>query len=52
MNKSLTDQLKESRQQYERDPFYAEDNERRMTEAQRRQRERGQYEFEPERNLD
>jgi hypothetical protein len=32
-------------------PEDAEENEKRMTEAQRKQRERGQYEYEPEREM-
>ncbi|MFA5378119.1 MAG: hypothetical protein WC455_20370 [Dehalococcoidia bacterium] len=52
MSNNPDDEVRRMRQQYERDQFYAEENEKRMTEAQRKQRERGQYEFEPERGMD
>lgn len=50
--KTLREEIIESNHKYERDSFYSEDSERRMTEAQRKQRERRQWEYEPERAMD
>jgi hypothetical protein len=52
MNNTPDDDVRRMLRQYERDQFYAEENEKRMTDAQRKQRERGQREYEPERGMD